>query len=225
MFTLQKKKYKTKTIIFASGGGIFEPIRLNNIPYNKYNNIDYSVNNVNKFINKELVIFGGGDSAIDWAHFFMNKSKKVTLIHRREEFRAQEKMLNEVKKTCRILTPYKLKEIIGEKKIEKMIIVDIKNKREQIIKCDEVLVKKKKKKTVDKDFDFNLEMKRNSIIVKSNMESSREGIFAVGNVAYYEGKINMLVTAFGESATAVGSVVSKVFPGKKMSYYVKKKEN
>ena len=65
----------------------------------------------------------------------------------------------------------------------------------------------------------------NGYLVKSNMSTSRAGIFAIGNVASYNGKIKMMVTGLGEAATAIGSVVELVKPGKKMSYYVKKKEN
>ena len=61
--------------------------------------------------------------------------------------------------------------------------------------------------------------------INSKMETLTKGIYAIGNVADYPGKVKMLVTSFGESSIAIGSVVSKIFPGKKMSYYVKKKEN
>ena len=73
-------------------------------------------------------------------------------------------------------------------------------------------------KILDKNQIFNLKVKNNMYEVNTRMETSREGIFAIGNIATYEGKVKMLVTGLGEAATAVGSVVEKIFPGKKMTY-------
>lgn len=216
-----KHTYYSKCILFTTGGGLFEPIKLSVKDEEKYN-INYSIQDSNKYINKKIVIFGGGDTAIDWAHYLMKKNK-VSLIHRRNRFRAKEFLLNDVIKGADIYTPYVIKEITGNKNIKKVCIENKENNTIKILECDEIFVFYGQKKIIDENNDFDIDMEKNFIHVKSNMETSKEGIFAAGNVAIYNGKIKMLVTSFGEAATAVGSVVHKVFSGKKMTYLSEKR--
>ena len=213
--------YRTRTIIFSSGGGVFEPIKLGVHNEGQFSNLSYKVEDAYNYRDKNILIFGGGDSAVDWAHFFMNKSKKVTLIHRRDIFRSQEKLLTELKNSIYVLTPYKVHELIGIDKVEKIVLKHTKRDEYKELDCDNVFVFFGHKKTIDKNLNTKVDQNINGFKVKSNMETSVEGIFAIGNVANYEGKLNMLVTGFGESATAVGSVVFKIYNGKKMSYYIK----
>lgn len=211
-------KYKTKCIIMATGGGLFEPNKLGIENENLYENISYSVESVNKYKNKNLIIFGGGDSAIDWAHFLKNICKEVVLVHRREQFRAQEKLINDLRETIKIYTPFKLINVKKSDKYTRVEIQNVKSNEIKIIECDEILVFYGQKKTLNRENSFDINMNQTSYIVKSNMETNKDGIFAIGNVAGYDGKINVLATALGEAATAIGSVVYKVYPGKKMSY-------
>ena len=218
-----KKEYQTRAVIIASGGGSFKPIKLGIEDEKKYDNILYSIKDAKKYINKNILILGGGDTAIDWAHYYKNKSN-VTLVHRRLSFRGQENLLEDMKNEVRIMIPYKVKALKGEKKLEKVILENIKTKEIQEISCDILMIFFGQQKISDKNNPFNLEYDKNGYFVKTNMETTREGIFAIGNVANYKGKINTMITGFGEAATAVGSVVEIINPGKKMSYYVKKKE-
>lgn len=218
-----KKKYYSKTVIIASGGGEFKPKPLGIPNEDKYKNIIYSIKDANKYINQKLLILGGGDTAIDWAHFYKDKSN-VTLVHRRERFRGQENLLDDMKNSIRLMTPYKVKEIIGRERIEKVILQNVKTKEIKETYCDIVMVFYGQQKTSNKK-TFNLKFDKEGYFVKSNMETTRSGIFAIGNVANYKGKVKTMITGFGEAATAVGSVLNIVRPGKKMSYYVKKKEN
>lgn len=93
----KKSKYRSKTVIIASGGGLFKPMPFGIRNETSYKNIRYEIKDSKKYIGKKLVVFGGGDTAIDWAHFFHKKNSKVSLIHRRNIFRGQEKLLNEIK--------------------------------------------------------------------------------------------------------------------------------
>lgn len=221
----KKNHFLTRNIIFANGGGMFKPVKLRLENEETFSNIYYNVENIEKFKNKKLVICGGGDSAIDWAHFFLTKNNKVILIHRRDKFRGQENLLNEVKKQAEVLTPYKVTRLLGDSIVREVEILNIKTNESKKINCDEVFVfygQKKIKKGVN---SFNLKEDKNGLLVNTNMKTSREGIYAIGNAASYEGKVKIMITGLGEAATAIGSIVEKIFPGKKMSYYVKKKEN
>lgn len=220
-----KDEYRTKCIIYATGGGLFEPIKLGFSEEDKFRNIHYSVEDFRKYLNKDIIIFGGGDSAVDWAHFFKDKANSVTLVHRRDRFRASEKLLLELKNKIMILTPYKFCNASYGNEYTTVELTNIKTGEKRNINCNEILVFFGQRKIIEKETNHNLVMHENNFIVNTNMETSEKGIFAIGNVAFYDGKVKMLVTAFGEAATAIGSVVNLVFPGKKMSYYVKKKDN
>ena len=219
-----KAKYKSRTVIIASGGGSFKPTPLGIKNENDFENIIYTIKDAKKYMNRKIVILGGGDTAVDWAHFYKNISD-VTLVHRRETFRGQENLLNDLKKVVNIMIPYKVKEVYGRTKIEKVILENVKTKEIKEITCEVLMVFFGQQKIVNKNSSFELEHDKDGYFVKSNMETTRLGIFAIGNDANYEGKVKTMITGFGEAATAVGSVLSIIRPGRKMSYYVKKKEN
>lgn len=218
-----KNKYISRTVIIASGGGSFKPIPLGVKNEEKFTNIIYSIKNSKDYFNRKILILGGGDTAIDWAHYYKDRSN-VTLVHRRETFRGQEKLLEDMKKFINLMIPYRVVEVKGDQKIEKVILENVKTKEIKEISCDVVMVFfGQQKKSSDKS--FKLSYNKAGFFVKSNMETTRKGIFAIGNVANYNGKVKTMITGFGEAATAVGSVVEIIRPGKKMSYYVKKKGN
>ena len=123
-----KKEYYCKTIIIASGSGYFTPSKLGIKNEDHILNINYSVNDTSKLINKKILIFGGGDSAVDWTHYFYKKGLDVTLIHRREKFRAQDYLLNQMKDEVNIYTPYKL--ISFDEKENRIIQVTLQNVNE-----------------------------------------------------------------------------------------------
>ena len=102
---------------------------------------------------------------------------------------------------------------------------NIKTKNKIELLCDVILCFYGQRKIKQKEDPFELNGDNEGYFVNSAFETSRRGVFAIGNISNYPGKIKMMITGFGEAATAVGAVVEKVKPGKKMSYFVKKKEN
>lgn len=217
--------FKTKTLIVATGGGKFAPIKLNLDKESSIRNLSYFVDDAKRYVGKKLIIMGGGDTAVDWANYFCEKGCNVTLVHRREKFRGQELLIEKMKNKVNILTPYKAVDFIGENKITSIKFINLKNEKEIVVKCDELLVFFGQKKANNKEVFQILNRDENGILVKSNMETSVKGVFAIGNVSSYFGKVRIMTTALGEAATAVGSVLSLIKNGKIMSYYVKKKEN
>lgn len=213
--------YETKTVILATGGGLFKAVKLGIPNESKYSNIIYKIDDAKKYIGKKLAIFGGGDSAVDWAHFFNKKGSNVSLIHRREKFRAQEHLLLKLKNKIDIYTSYKLIEIEGKNNIKKIKIKQIKNNDIKSIDCDYLMVFFGQQKNLDKENRYKIDGDSKGYFCNSRMESSRKGIYVIGNVANYLGKINMMITGLGEAATAIGSVVENVYPGKKMTYFTK----
>jgi ferredoxin/flavodoxin---NADP+ reductase len=218
-FTIMTKTdvFEAKHVILASGGGLFLPKTLDIKDEESYINISYAVNNAKQYEGKNLVIFGGGDSAIDWAHYFMNKGSNVSLIHRRDTFRAQQHLLDEVLKGSNVYTSYQLDSVTGHPHISKINMKHVKTLEEKTILCDHLFV-----------FYGNIPQPslkhlplitfEKGYLVNSQMMTSIDGIYATGNMASYEGKVQMIVTGLGEAATAIGSITNRLNPKKKMSY-------
>ena len=218
-FTIVTKTdvFEAKHVILASGGGLFSPKTLDLENENTYSNIHYAVESAKQYEGKHLVMFGGGDSAVDWAHYFMNKGSKISLIHRRDTFRAQQHLLDDVLKGCDVYTSYQLETTTGHPHIKEITIKHVKTLESKTISCDHIFVfygnipkpslKQLPLITFEKGY-----------LVNSQMMTSIDGIYATGNMASYDGKVQMIVTGLGEAATAIGSITNRLNPKKKMSY-------
>ncbi|WP_399630115.1 NAD(P)/FAD-dependent oxidoreductase [Sporosarcina sp. SG10008] len=202
----------TKTIIITAGNGAFQPKKMN-IPGEeqfKNQNLHYFVKNVSEFKGKKVVLFGGGDSAVDWALMLEPIAKKVSLVHRRDKFRAHEHSVELLKQSSvEILTPFSPIELVGIERIDKVIIQEIKSGESIELEADDVLVNYGFVSTLGPIKDWELEIEKNSIVVNSRMETSIEGIYAVGDICTYDGKVKLIATGFGEAPIAVSN--AKVF--------------
>lgn len=141
--TTNQQVHYTKTMIITAGNGAFQPRKLNVKHAKKYEqmNLHYAIKNMEQFRDKKIVIFGGGDSAVDWALMMENIAESVTIIHRRNNFRAHEHSVERLQhSTINILTPYIPVELSGENKIENVTIKHVKNASSQTIDVDDVLV-------------------------------------------------------------------------------------
>ena len=182
-------------------------------------NILYSVNDKNKFSGKKISIFGGGDSALDWA-LELSKISKVTLIHRREEFRGAPHTLNELKKEGKvdIKTRYQLSSIQGDDNIKS---ISIKNDEGKEIKIDTDyilsffgLVMKLGPIT-----EWGLNMDKKTIKVNTqNFETNKKGIFAIGDICTYPGKLKLILSGFHEAALASVECFKRARPNEKYRF-------
>jgi len=193
--TSKNKTFSSPNIIIAGGVGSFEPRKLSLKDSEKYEgkNIFYSVSDKSKFKGKKISIFGGGDSALDWA-LELSKISDVTLIHRRDEFRGASHTLNEIKKLEKsgkltIKTKYQLTSIKGDKNIKSIII---KNDEEKKIKIetDYILSFFGLIMKLGPITEWGLNMDKKTIPVNTeNFETNKKGIFAVGDICTYPGKL------------------------------------
>lgn len=213
--TTPTNTHYAKTIIITAGNGAFQP-RLMNLPEEKQfenKNLHYYVNNMEQFKDKELIIFGGGDSAVDWALMLEPIAKKVSIVHRRDRFRAHEHSVEQLKNsTVDILTPYVPTKLNGDEFIESVVIEDVKTKEQKEIKVDDVLVNYGFISTLGPINDWGLEIERNSIVVNSKMETNIPGIYAVGDINIYPGKVKLIATGFGEAPIAVSNAKVYIDP-------------
>ncbi|WP_017378711.1 NAD(P)/FAD-dependent oxidoreductase [Paenisporosarcina sp. TG-14] len=205
----------SKAIIITAGNGAFQPkkIKLNTSDKFEGKNLHYFIKDLNQFANKNVQIFGGGDSAVDWALMLEPIAKKVTLVHRRDKFRAHESSVeNLMNSTVNIMTPYVPIKFIGENKIEKVVFEKGKSLQEIIVEVDEVIVNYGFVSSLGSINDWGLEIEKNSIVVNSKMETNIEGIYAAGDICTYEGKVKLIASGFGEAPTAVSNAKVYVDP-------------
>lgn len=207
-----KGTHFTKTIIITAGNGAFHPKKLDLVNSSKFEetNLHYFINDLQKFEGKKVQLFGGGDSAVDWALMLEPIAEKVTLAHRRDKFRAHEHTVEILKNSSvDVLTPFIPSAFIGEKRIKQVELIDVKGNETMIIDVDDVIVNYGFVSSLGpiKNWGFNLD--KNSIVVNSKMETNIAGIYAAGDICTYEGKVKLIASGFGEASTAVSN--AKVF--------------
>jgi len=217
--TTNKEIHYSKSIIITAGNGAFQPRKLELDSAEKYEgkNLHYFINDMNYFAGKKVAVFGGGDSAVDWALMLEPIAEKVTIIHRRDKFRAHEHSVeNLMNSKVEIKTPFVPFELVGEDKIEKVIIQEAKGEGKEEIEVDEVIVNYGFVSSLGPIKEWGLEIEKNSIKVNSKMETNIPGIYAAGDICTYEGKVKLIACGFGEAPTAVNNAKAFIDPKAKV---------
>tara|TARA_Y100001970_G_scaffold244574_1_gene310868 strand:- start:1653 stop:2672 length:1020 start_codon:yes stop_codon:yes gene_type:complete len=222
--TNQNKVFSAPNIIIAGGVGSFEPRKISLKESEKYEgkSIFYSISDKNKFKGKNISIFGGGDSALDWT-LELSKISNVTLIHRRDEFRGAPHTLNEIKKLEKagklsIKTKYQLSSIEGDKNIKS---ITIKNDDEKTIKIetDYILGFFGLIMKLGPIAEWGLNMNKKTITVNTeNFQTNKKGIFAVGDICTYPGKERLILSGFHEAALASVECFKRARPNEKYRF-------
>lgn len=205
----------TKTIIITAGNGAFTPRRLNIDNSEDFEgiNLHYHVTDMNHFKDKDVVILGGGDSAVDWALMLENIAKHVTLVHRRNEFRALESSVEKLKNSSvEIITPYAAEAITTSDKIDSITLQEVRGENKITLEMDEIICNYGFISTLGPIKDWGLEIKRNSIVVNTKMETNIPGIYAAGDITTYDGKVKLIAIGFGEGPTAVNNAMRYMDP-------------
>lgn len=214
-----KETHYSKSVIITAGNGAFQPRRLELEGIEKFEkkNLHYFVDDMNKFAGKRVVVFGGGDSAVDWTMMLEPIAEKVTIIHRRDKFRAHEHSVeNLMNSKANVQTPYVPIELIGEDKIEQVVLQHVKTEEKVIIDVDDVIVNYGFVSSLGPIKDWGLEIQKNSILVNSKMETNIPGIYAAGDICTYEGKVKLIACGFGEAPTAVNNAKAYFDPSAKI---------
>lgn len=217
--TTNQATHYTKTIVITAGNGAFQPRKMNVEGEGAFadQNLHYFVTNVNAFAGKKVALFGGGDSAVDWALMLERIAEKVTLIHRRDTFRAHEHSVELLKQsTVEVLTPYIPTKLVGNERIEKVIVKETKGDALVELDVDDVLVNFGFVSSLGPINFWGLDIEKNSIVVNSKMETNIEGIYATGDICNYEGKVKLIATGFGEAPIAVSNAKVYIDPTAKV---------
>ena len=220
--TDKNTKIKGKVVAIAGGLGNFEPRKpnLENIDKYEENGLVYKIINKDDFQDKNVIISGGGDSALDWTLELSKIAKKVTLIHRRNEFRGAVESVKQIqrlkdKNIVDVITPAQLVAINGRDKVES---IDLKVNEEIVtIETDFIipLYGLIPKMNIFKNWGLNIE--KNAISVNNALDYSTniKGIYAIGDINYYPGKLKLILSGFHEAAVMCHSAYNYINPDKK----------
>ncbi|HOB75932.1 MAG TPA: NAD(P)/FAD-dependent oxidoreductase [Phycisphaerae bacterium] len=208
----QQGRHYSRTVVITAGGGAFTPKRLPGREYSHYEGrgLHYFITDLLQFRGKQIVVIGGGDSAVDWALNLKRVTGRITIVHRRDKFRAHEDSVAKLYASgVDIRTFHELKALHGETRVEAVTIFDNRTGAEETLPADAVLVNIGFVSTLGPIHEWGLALDENGIVVNSKMETNLPGIFAAGDVVSYPGKLKLIATGFGEAAIAVNH--AKVF--------------
>jgi thioredoxin reductase (NADPH) len=218
---------KTKNIFIAAGAGSFEPRRPPNIKDPDQflsKGVSYAVKSVDLYRDKNLFIFGGGDSALDWTVELAKTAKSVSLIHRRDQFRGaqhtEEQMRELVKNgNVNLLTPFQIDAIIGTDKVDGVTLKNFDTKESKTYDADELLFLFGLNKKLGPILEWELELASKKISVNTeDFQTNRDGIFAVGDINDYPGKLDLILCGYHETTLAVQKAFQRIFPGERVPF-------
>lgn len=216
---------KSKVVIIAAGGGSFVPKKppIASIEAFEGKSVFYSVKKREDFREKNLVIVGGGDSALDWCLNLHEIAKRITLVHRRDEFRAAPDSVLKMKHLAKNgeidLIIGQVSKIEGENGILKTVTVKDLEKKDIEVKANIMLPFFGLTMKLGNVANWGLQLHENLITVDTQkFETSTEGIFAIGDINYYPGKLKLILSGFHEAALCAHGVFKYVFPQQKVRF-------
>ncbi len=218
------KSFLSPNIIIAGGVGSFEPRRLPLKELEKFENksVFYAIRNKENLKNKNITIFGGGDSALDWT-LELSKQNKVTLVHRRNEFRGAPHTLSELqnlksKNKISIKTPFQIEKINTGDQL-KSVTIKSNDGNSEDIQTDIILGFFGLIMQLGPIADWGLNMNKKTIDVNTeNFETNKKGIFAVGDICNYPGKLKLILSGFHEAALASVECFKRARPNEKFRF-------
>lgn len=216
-------KHHGKAVAIAGGLGSFEPRKpaLDNLEFYEDKGVEYFVKNPEQFQDKNVVIAGGGDSALDWTIYLADIAKNLTLVHRRNEFRGaldSVEKVQELKKQGKInlITPAEVEQLHGETQLE-AISLKIDGGEIQKIDTDYLIPLFGLTPKLGPIANWGLEIEKNAIKVNNALDyqTNIDGIYAIGDINTYPGKLKLILCGFHEATLMCQSVYNRLNPGKK----------
>ena len=216
VLTTSKGQRETRAIIIACGNGAFSPRPLGVEGEERYagNNLHYIVRRLDDFKDHDVVLMGGGDSALDWALALEPIAKSVSLVHRRDKFRAHEHTVDKLKSSSvKIYTPYVPAEVQGDEQTAHAITLNKVTSDEQVTLPLDSLIVNFGFSTNNKHLkNWGVDHERTSVLVSPQFETSLPGVFAIGDAAAYDGKLDLIAVGFGEAPVAVNQAILHIYP-------------
>jgi thioredoxin reductase len=211
----------TKTVLITGGMGVFSPKAMPAGDGYERHGLYYFVPHLDDLAGLDVLIVGGGDSALDWATSLEPRCRSVTLVHRRDAFRAHEATVQQVKESSvRVLTPYEVAKVYGGDHVEAVDVFDNRDHlRVERLEVQAIVAALGFTADLGPFTTWGLEQRKRHIVVDSAMHTSVRRVFAAGDIVDYEGKVKLIAVGFGEAATAVNNAAviidpsAHIFPG------------
>jgi ferredoxin/flavodoxin---NADP+ reductase len=212
-------RYPTKAVLIAGGKGAFAPRVLECAGYEGLlgKGVEYHVKDPSRYQGRRVLIVGGGDSAVDWVLNLKDITERCIIIHRREGFRAHAhsmKLLREAVESGRVelLTHREVREIHGDVCVTAVTVFDNRTNEDTTFEVDAVLSLIGFKPELGPIADWGLELNRNTIRVNHRLETNLPRVYAAGDIASYDGKLELIATGFSEAAMAVNHAAQEINP-------------
>ncbi len=220
-------RFPTRSIVIAAGIGAFSPRRLPQQcaqPWYGRGVFDV-VTDPEAFRGQKVVIIGGGDSAFDWGTQLLDRASRVSLVHRSDRFRAHGATIAQYQAAVAdgradLFTFHELHDIKcknGDDRFTHIDIRDVKAKTTREVDADVVLPMLGFVSDLGALAEWGLNLEKDEIVVNSQMETTRPGIYAAGDIVTYPGKLKLIASGFAEAATAVNQAVHWIYPDKKVA--------
>ena len=219
-----KGDLRSRTVIVAGGHGAFEPKKLPGYDMGPWEGrgAHYLVGSKEEFAGKKVLIVGGGDSAFDWVVNLLEVADSITLVHRREGFRAHEVTIGQVMEAREagrvdVHVPFQIKDVQGNGQIERVVLFHSERETEVVeLDIDAVLLQLGFKTALGPLKEWGFEVVKGAIVVDPIMRTSLPEVWACGDITTFEGKLKLIATGFSEAAIAVAQAVHSFRPDMKI---------
>jgi ferredoxin/flavodoxin---NADP+ reductase len=220
----ERGELRSRAVIVAGGHGAFEPKKLPGYDMGPWEGrgAHYLVGSKEEFAGKKVLIVGGGDSAFDWVVNLLEVAESISLVHRREGFRAHEVTVGQVMEArdagrVDVHVPYQIKEVRGNGRIEHVVLFHSENTGDVVeLDIDAILLQLGFKTALGPLKDWGFEVVKGSIVVDPLMKTSLDQVWACGDITTFDGKLKLIATGFAESAIAVAQAVHSFRPDMKI---------
>ncbi|MBM7517018.1 NAD(P)/FAD-dependent oxidoreductase [Nocardioides nitrophenolicus] len=200
-------------VLITAGIGSFTPRELPVGSEYLDRGLRYFVPRLAELAGQDVLVVGGGDSALDWALGLEPIARSVTLVHRRPQFRAHERSVAQLAaSTVEVLTPYEVAKVSGAEAVEEVVVESTAGDR-RTLEVQAVVAALGFIADLGPIDGWGLEQHRRHILVDRTMRTNRQRVFAAGDLAHYDGKVKLISIGFGEAALAVNHITALVRPG------------
>ena len=224
VLTCSSTELRSRAIVIAGGKGAFEPMKLNCPGYEDfmYKGVEFAVRDPEAFRGKRVLIVGGGDSALDFVLMLKDSAESLTLVHRRDGWRAHGATVEQMEAAAAageidLRTFHEVREIHGNGCIERVTIFDNRTDEGHTVDCDIVISCLGFKPDLGPIKNWGLDVAKNRILVDRQMGTNVPGVYGAGDIVDYEGKLDLIATGFAEAAVAVNNAVHFVDPSARVN--------
>lgn len=206
------RQIRASALLITAGIGTFEPRELPTGSDFEGRGLRYFVPRLTDLADQDVVIVGGGDSAVDWALALEGVAASVTLLHRRPAFRAHERSVEQLMgSTVTILTPYEVDQLVGDGRVT-AVVASNKDGDVKILPAQTVVAALGFIADLGPLEQWGLELHRRHIVVDRTQRTNRQRVFAAGDVTHFEGKVKLISIGFGEAALAINHIARLIDP-------------